>query len=204
MSDTAAVPAAPRQRRNRDAEVLEAAVDVFWRKGYSAASMQDIADAVGVLKGSLYHYISSKEELLFRIFDGSHQDALKIMEEVSALGGDPLTRLEEYITRFVTYYVSNIKRVGLYYREWRFIEGERAKALRRQRRDYDEFILGLIEEAQATGEVPASVDPKLTAYYLVAAINGISDWYRPGGSLSVSDVAERYALLALATVRNAH
>jgi hypothetical protein len=63
--------------------------------------------------------------------------------------------------------------------------------------------MGLIEEAQAAGEVPASVDPKLTCFYLMAAFNGIADWYRPGGPLSAADIAERYAELALATVRNA-
>jgi TetR/AcrR family transcriptional regulator, cholesterol catabolism regulator len=201
MSDSTVMPV--RQRRNREAEVLDAAIDVFWRKGYSAASVQEVADAVGVLKGSLYHYISSKEELLFRIFDGSHQDALAIMEEVSALDVGPLERLHEYVVRFVTYYVENIKRVGLYYREWRFIEGEHAKDLREQRRDYDRFLMGLIDEAQARGEIPASVDPKLTAFYLMAAFNGIADWYRPAGPLSAADIAARYADLALATVRNA-
>jgi TetR/AcrR family transcriptional regulator, cholesterol catabolism regulator len=200
MTEGTIVPV--RQRRNREAEVLDAAIDVFWRKGYAAASVQEVADAVGVLKGSLYHYISSKEELLFRIFEGSHKDALAIMGDVSALDGPPLERLREYVLRFVTYYLENIKRVGLYYREWRFIEGEHAKDLREQRRDYDNFIIKLIEEAQATGDVSAAIDPKVTAFFVMAAFNGISDWYRPEGPLSAAEIAERYADLTLATVRN--
>ena len=60
-----------RQRRNRSQDVLEAAVRVFHKKGYASSSIQDIADEVGVLKGSLYHYIDSKEDLLARLFEDS-------------------------------------------------------------------------------------------------------------------------------------
>ena len=190
-----------RKRRNRDGEIVDAAIEVFWRKGYAGTSIQDLAESVGILKGSLYHYISSKEELLFRIFDASHADALAIMDEVAALSDPPLDKLRIYIERFITYYVENIKRVGLYYREWRFIEGDRAVELRRQRRTYDAFLGGLIEEAQAAGAIPKDVDTKLIAYFIQASINGIADWYREGGRLSAAQVAERYAELALATVR---
>jgi TetR/AcrR family transcriptional regulator, cholesterol catabolism regulator len=189
-----------RRRRNREQEVLDAAVEVFWRKGYSAASVQEVADAVGVLKGSLYHYISSKEDLLFRIFDASHHDALAIMDAVSALDQPPLARLREYIVRFVTYYVSNIERVGLYYREWRSIEGERAALIRDQRRDYDRYVRTLIEEARRAGEIPESTDPKLAAFFVNSAINGISDWYGSDGALSSGELAELYADLTLAAV----
>ena len=61
----------PVDRRNREHEVVEAAVKVFYEKGYAASTIQDVADVVGVLKGSLYHYISSKEDLLFRILQQS-------------------------------------------------------------------------------------------------------------------------------------
>ncbi len=54
-----------------DEKIFAEAVRMFRQKGYHAASMQNIADAVGLQKGSLYHYISSKEELLFKIFERS-------------------------------------------------------------------------------------------------------------------------------------
>jgi DNA-binding transcriptional regulator YbjK len=64
-------PRVPTARRNRSDEILQAAIEIFHQKGYAAASIQDVADTVGVLKGSLYHYIDSKEDLLARIFEGS-------------------------------------------------------------------------------------------------------------------------------------
>jgi AcrR family transcriptional regulator len=191
---------ATRERRNREQEVLDSAIDVFWRKGYAAASVQDIADSVGVLKGSLYHYISSKEELLFRIFDESHRDSLAIMEEVAALDAKPLERLHEFVLRFIAYYTENIKRVDLYFREWRFVEGELGAEVRRRRRVYDDFIRGLLRQAIDAGELPPETDVKVTTYYVMAALNGLPAWYRRGGRLSAAEVAERYADLTLAAV----
>src|SRR4051812_25001793 len=65
MKDDRRPGSAKSKKRNREAEVIDAAVEVFFEKGYSAASIQDVADRVGVLKGSLYYYIDSKEDLLF-------------------------------------------------------------------------------------------------------------------------------------------
>jgi AcrR family transcriptional regulator len=188
------------QRRNRERQVIDAAVEVFWSKGYSAASVQEVADLVGVQKGSLYHYISSKEELLFRIFEGSHEAAIRLMEDVRALDCGPVGRLREYLVRYIVNYVENFKVVGLYYREWRFIEGDGALKLRQRRRMYDTFISDLLTEALHEGEIPAEIDTKLATYFVMAAINGIADWYRPGGALSAREIAEWYADAALNSV----
>src|SRR3978361_1430139 len=69
MTTATVQEAGVRQRRNRSPDVLEAAIRVFHKKGYASASIQDVAEEVGVLKGSLYHYIDSKEDLLARIFE---------------------------------------------------------------------------------------------------------------------------------------
>lgn len=189
-----------RRAGNREHELIEAAIEVFYRQGFSAASMREIAVEVGMSKATIYHYVSTKEELLFRIFDDSHQNAVAMMSEVSALRTGPLERLREYLLRFVTYYVENIKRVGLYYRERRFVEGEYGRILSDQRREYDAFMMSLIDEAREDGEIPQSADSKLSTYFIISAINGISDWYRPEGALKPSDLAGRYADLALSAV----
>jgi TetR/AcrR family transcriptional regulator, cholesterol catabolism regulator len=189
-----------RERRNREHEVLDAAVEVFWRKGYAAASVQEVADAVGVLKGSLYHYISSKEELLARIFEENDRDSMAIMEAVEALDVGPLDQLHEYVRRFMTYYAENIKRVDLYFREWRFIQGDLGAEVRERRNLYDGFVRKLLQEAIDAGQLPKSTDVRVTAYYVMAALNGLPNWYRPEGRLSAAQIAERYADLTLAAV----
>ena len=69
-------------------EIYDAAARVFSEKGYDGASIQDVADAVGILKGSLYYYIDTKQDLLFGIIDEVHRDTLRSLEEWVAVDGD--------------------------------------------------------------------------------------------------------------------
>ena len=71
-------------RSPREQQILDAAAVVFYEKGYAAASIQDVADAVGILKGSLYYYIDSKEDLLFEILRDAHPRVDAAPERVAA------------------------------------------------------------------------------------------------------------------------
>ena len=121
-------------RRNRDSELIAAAITVFYEKGYAAASLQDVADIVGVLKGSLYHYISSKEKACARICVESHAQASKIMSEALKLADDPLDQLRSYLERIALWYLTNIERVSIYFNEGKWLTGERRDEVRTQGR----------------------------------------------------------------------
>jgi AcrR family transcriptional regulator len=146
--------------------------------------MQDVADHVGVLKGSLYHYIDSKEDLLFRIFDESHHEAKKIADEVRASGRPPIEQLYVFFERYVRWYLDHVERVSLYLNEWRFLTGDRLETVRKQRRIYETFVRGLIEDAQATGDLHA----------------GIPTWYRRGGKQAPAQIAEAFADMVVGTL----
>jgi TetR/AcrR family transcriptional regulator, cholesterol catabolism regulator len=186
-----------RQRRNREREVIDAAIQVFSRKGYAASSIQDVADVVGVLKGSLYYYIDSKEALLLRIFDESHQQATALGREISALDLSPLEELRTYLERFVLWYMENIDRVSLYFREWRYLAGDSREKVVRQRRTYETYLRGLIEAAQERGEVDASVNARYASFYILGAINGIPDWYRQAGRDPAKRIASTYVEMTM-------
>ena len=94
--------------------MIEAAIRVFSAKGYASASIQDVAEEVGVLKGSLYHYIDSKEDLLARIFEDSADQFVAMLEEASNLDERPLERLRSFAHACSLWYLQNIERVGIY------------------------------------------------------------------------------------------
>ena len=103
-----AAPANPKtaaKRRNRHEEVIDAAVQIFYEKGYSAAAIQDVADAV--LKGSLYYYINTQEDALFRICERAHEQSRGILEEVATRELPPLERIRAYIYAHVKWYLEN-------------------------------------------------------------------------------------------------
>src|SRR6202043_297981 len=84
-------------REERWAELIETATQVFYEKGYDGASLQDIAERLGMLKGSLYYYIQTKEDLLFEVISTVHQDGLAVIQARAEAPGEPLQRLQNVI-----------------------------------------------------------------------------------------------------------
>lgn len=190
----------PGVRRNRDAQILEAAVRIFAEKGYSGSSLQDVADAVGLLKGSLYHYISSKESLLYRILEEAHEQATSLMDGLDELQLPPDAHLQELVTRLTLFYLADTQRASVYFNEWRYLTGkERAKVLR-QRRAFEDYVRQSVEHARAGGLTRADLDVKVATFYLLAAVNGVLTWYRPGGPLSAQSIATEVAELSCSGV----
>lgn len=181
------------KKRNREAEVIDAAVEVFFEKGYAAASIQDVADRVGVLKGSLYYYIDSKEDLLFRIVDDVHHQSTEILETVRALEVPPIDVVRTYIEKHVEWYLGNVKEVSVFFREWRHLSGERLQTAKERRSGYERVVREMIEAAQAAGDIDKSVDPQYASLYVLAAVNAVPDWYRPRGMDSAQTISESYA-----------
>jgi AcrR family transcriptional regulator len=173
---------------------------VFAEKGYAAASLQDVANAVGLLKGSLYHYISSKESLLYRIFQESHQQASELMAEIDELGLSPGQKLREFVRRMTLFYAKNRQRASLYFGEWRHLTGDEHETVLKQRQEFEIYVRNIIRDAQAQGLTRDGIDVKLATRFLLTAVNGVVIWYRPEGPLPATKIADQIADLACASV----
>lgn len=189
------------KRRNRWDDVVRAAVEVFWQEGYSASRVQEVADSVGMLKGSLYHYIRTKEDLLLHVVEDVHHGSREILGAVQELDVTPLERLGIYIERHVTWFLTNYKEVSVYFSEWRYLTDERHERAIAYRRSYDAIIRRMIADAQAAGEIHPALDPKYAAFFVHSAINGVSEWYDPAGPDPAEAVARTYAAMAVAMLR---
>jgi TetR/AcrR family transcriptional regulator, cholesterol catabolism regulator len=194
--------AAPKrvERRNRQVEVVNAAIRIFWEKGYSAASVQDVADAVGVLKGSLYYYINSKEDLLVEIFAESHHQASEIIAEAKELDVEPLARLHFYFQRYVRWYLENVERVSLYFRDWRYLTGDARARVVKERAAYDRFVRSEVSAARKAGTLPDALDLKFSVFFVLGAVHSVADWYRRTGPGDPDVIARTFADMALASL----
>jgi AcrR family transcriptional regulator len=188
------------KRENREGELIDAAVKVFYEKGYAGAAIQEIADVLGVLKGSLYYYIDTKEDLLFRICESVDRESREILDEVQRMEVRALERIRIYIERHVRWYLENTEVVGVFFRDWRYLTGPRLAKVAEHRRGYDRTIRAMIGDAQASGEIDASVDTKYASFYILAAVNSVPVWYRPNGRDSAQAISETYAGLTVATL----
>jgi AcrR family transcriptional regulator len=190
----------PKDRHNRQDELVQVALEIFAEKGYAATGIQEVADAVGVLKGSLYHYIDSKEDLLFQIFDDAHVEAEQLMAEVDALNIDPIERLRFYLETSVRRSLQNLPLQTLYFRDWRYLTGERRDKLAARRRQYDHYLRGLIAKAYEHAGLKTGINLRYVSSFVIGGTNWVADWYRSDGPDSAEEVARSYADLAMAAV----
>jgi AcrR family transcriptional regulator len=176
-------------------QILDVAADIFHRRGYDATSMQDIADAVGILKGSLYHYITSKEDLLFGIVEQMLQELTPHLGRWRTLEGDSLTRIATFIEEYVLHIIRNRVKIAVLFQEFSALSGgRRAKVLQFQRQ-YDVFLRELIESGQKDGSISPAVDSKVAVNAIFGMANWTYRWYRPSGDRTPEEIAHTIASL---------
>src|SRR6202012_1697518 len=112
-------------REERWSELIEVATDVFYAKGYDAASLQDIADRLGMLKGSLYYYIQSKEDLLYDVIRTVHSEGLANIESLASAEVDALERLRHVIIGHIDHECRNLTKTAVFLHEMQALSPER-------------------------------------------------------------------------------
>jgi AcrR family transcriptional regulator len=197
----AAPPASGRPRR-REQEVLDAAARVFHERGYTDATVQHVAAELGILKGSLYYYIETKEDLLFRLLEQVHDGVDQLLAQVAAEteGRPPLERLEEYVRRQSLHSVQHLARLSVYYHDIDNLSPARRRLVLDRRAPHEAYVTGLIAQAQAEGATSRVEDPRLLSNCVFATIIWTYRWFRPGGATSARAAAHACARYAVAGV----
>lgn len=190
-----------RSARKRDAEVLDAAARIFARQGYASASVQDVADELGILKGSLYHYIKTKEDLLFWLLEDVHAGVEAILHEVEADEElTPVERIELYVRRQVLFNLENLERISIYYRDMERLSAGRRSEIVSRHKTHERFIERQIRAAREAGLADDGVDPTVLANCVFGTLIWTYRWYKPDRRLSREAVAENCAKYAVAGI----
>jgi TetR/AcrR family transcriptional regulator, cholesterol catabolism regulator len=179
-------------------EILEAAGQEFYEQGYHAARIEDIAARVGILKGSLYYYIESKEDLLFAIADTAHASGVaSIVEDPELARADAPTRLGAFILRWVEVLDANPQYASVAERDVAKLQGDRYAHVMAKRNRMHSFVRSLIEQGIAAGAFDPATDPGVATNAMFEMVNGTRHWIRPGGRMPVTDIAEWYRTFVL-------
>jgi TetR/AcrR family transcriptional regulator, cholesterol catabolism regulator len=180
----------PRLRRR---EISRIAARVFYEKSYEGASMQDIAEAVGLTKAGLYHHIGSKDELLFEIMNFG-MDILQeeVVDKVKDIA-DP----REKLTRTIAGHIDLIVRardleITVILHENRSLRGTLRKKINARKRHYIEFLEEMIAGVQKQAGGKPALPPNLAAFALLGMINWLYQWYRREGPVKQSELTRTY------------
>jgi AcrR family transcriptional regulator len=174
----------------RQDQVRAAALRLFREKGYHATSMRDIADAVGINKGSLYSYIKSKEDLLVPVFEQAQGVLLSQIEQITAdTESTPTQRLKRALHAHVTAVADNLDVLTVYLSEWRQLATESLATNRRQRERYAAMFHQILRDGIETGEF-RPMDTGIVMLGMIGMCNYLFRWYRPDGRLTPDQVAD--------------
>jgi AcrR family transcriptional regulator len=174
---------------NKQIEIVTAAIQLFQQKGYHATSMQDIADAVGLQKGSLYHYITSKDDLLVDIIHDAIAQYNARLAEVRSMDLPVRRKLELAVRYHLQGIAEKLGMLTIFLRESYALEPEKAKVLDEESARYNRMFEELFQEGIDSGEV-RGLDPKLATRTVLGACNWFYRWYRPDGARSIDELAD--------------
>jgi TetR/AcrR family transcriptional regulator, cholesterol catabolism regulator len=192
--------AAARRAAERVAQLVDAAATLFAQRGYHGTSIQDVADAVGIRKGNVYYYVTTKEDLLYAIVRRHHDLALAEIESFRDLVA-PLERIEAFIRAYVRRYMTDPDAVKVFVYEFENLGPERRQAINAERRRYSEFLTEAIREGQAEGSIRSELDPEAAALGMLGMLNWTFRWFRRDGRLTSETLVETYLDLAVSGLR---
>jgi AcrR family transcriptional regulator len=182
-------------------EILRTAARLFQQRGYDATSMNDVAAALKLSKGGLYHHFQSKDEILFEIMN----HAMQITEErvLAPVRGiaDPEERLRTLIRLHIEVVLGvRDREITVMLHENHPLPPTLRRRINSRKKDYVHFVESLIAEVQKGGvqngrRSAGRVSPRAAAFALLGMINWIYQWYKPEGSLQANNLVPQFTEL---------
>src|SRR5260370_26279766 len=182
--------------KNKLREICRIAARVFYEKGYDGASMQEIADAVGLTKAGLYHHIGSKDRLLFEIMNYG----MDILEETVLLKvraiADPRERLRQTIAGHIDLIVrARDWELTVILHENRSLKRALRKQINARKRAYIHFLEETIRQVEQQSGRETILAPRLAAFAVLGMVNWLYQGYHADGPIKQSGLAQAYTRL---------
>ncbi len=172
-------------------KIKSVAIDLFFKKGYFATSISDLARGSGIQKASIYYHYASKEELLFHILENTMDDLTACLknslENVTGLE----ERMRAAVRSHVRFHLERQKENFIANSELRGLTSEHYQEIVKKRDEYERIFQGLIREGSEAG-VFAPGDVKILSYAILTLCTAGATWFKPTGRLTIDEIALIY------------
>jgi AcrR family transcriptional regulator len=178
-------------------EIYEQATRLFAQRGFAGTSIQDVADAVGLTRPALYHYVKSKDELLAKLVtEITVANATEIASIAKSSKGSATDRIREIVRSLVRRNAEQGERLRLLIRSEADLPEEIGRSYQENRRLVLRSLTKLVEQGISRGEF-RPVTPEMGAFAVLGIINWVAWWYHPGSHFDLDLVAEELADIAV-------
>jgi len=182
---------------SRERDIVATAARLFKEKGYRATTLEDIAAAVGMLKGSLYYYIRSKEELLYLVVRDPIRQVYSELEAIVAADLPFTEKIARAIANHMTVFHLHYPHIAVYLHDYRHLMDKLEQNVIETPKQYQRLWDALLRQGIAAGEIRGDVDVTMAGYALLGMCNWAYRWYNPCGRLSAQEIAEVFTKIAL-------
>ncbi|HEY0181424.1 MAG TPA: TetR/AcrR family transcriptional regulator [Rhodopila sp.] len=179
--------------------ILEEAVKLFYERGFSGTTLDDIAGKLGVTKPFIYTHFRSKVELLEAICRPTIEMSLDAIAEAARQPGTASARLFDGIVNFTKVVLQRQANIAVYFREEKHMSTGGVAEINALRKRFDRVLSELLEEGSRAGEFKVA-DVRVAALAIGGMVSWAYTWYQPEGRLPIDEVGTKMARLALQMV----
>lgn len=180
--------------KNMRDRILDESSELFRKKGFDGTSMQDIAEAVGILKGSIYYYFSSKNEIFRDVLTKGIEPVIRSSEKIMEKNLPPTEKLKELLKNHLSYIMDHNFSLVIFFREREKISIEDTDKYLDYRDRYEGIFKSVLAEGIERGDF-AEVDTSLTALAIFGMCNWTIQWYNPEGPKTSEEIADHMVFL---------
>jgi TetR/AcrR family transcriptional regulator, cholesterol catabolism regulator len=195
---TADVAADERGASDRRAEILRLAANLFAERGFKATTVRDIAEAAGVLSGSLYHHFNSKESIIEELLREYVDELLADYRRIMAEGGPPREVLSRLANNVFASFAEHRAAITVWQNERQTLEHQPGFAhLAQAQAEVERLWTEVIRQGIEAGEFREDLDPRLTYRFIRDSVWMAVHWYSPDGPLTSQQLAAHYLAIML-------
>ena len=172
-------------------ELYDIAGKLFSKKGYHGTTIREIAEARGILSGSLYTHISSKEDLLFHIVDDGAEAFLSALEPIVMSQQDAKSKLRNGLAAHIRVVTTQMDAAKVFLHDWTALGEERRAVIQQKRDKYEDLWAVLLAEGYASGTLIRG-DAKYLRILILSVGNWVYEWYKTSGELTPEGLADQF------------
>jgi TetR/AcrR family transcriptional regulator, cholesterol catabolism regulator len=184
--------------RNRRTELLRIAGGLFAQRGFKNTTVRDIADAAGILSGSLYHHFDSKESIVDELLSSFQNELFAVYDEILAADTDATAKIDAIVRASFDAIAEHHDEVAIFQNDAAYLqEFERFSYLGEHNRRFRAMWVDLLADGIRSGALRRDLDAELVFRFIRDTVWVAVRWYRPGGGMTAQDVADQYLAILL-------
>jgi len=179
-------------------ELLAIAAELFASRGVKNTTVRDIADAAGILSGSLYHHFDSKESMVDEILSSFQEELFGTWDDIMRSKLDARAKVEAVVRASFDALDKHHSEVAIYQNDAAYLmESPRFAYLKERNDQFREVWMKLLREGVKAGALRKDLDIELVYRFVRDTVWVAVRWYRPGGPMTIETVADQYLIILL-------